>query len=167
MENSSGQTNPNLAPLPLLQPPYLVLPPTGVDQPAGPRIKNWRDLGSEHRKGKKKNPVVCQLSQGEDEDIRQLPTVVISSQSKGIENAWTDWSCGKTTCWRRFVTRTKMVPEEICCLRGYVAWGDMLPEEIPCWRYLAKEYLAKEYPAKEYPAKGVTHHWVQIFVSWL
>jgi len=29
MENSSGQINPNLAPL--LQPPYLVLPHTGVD----------------------------------------------------------------------------------------------------------------------------------------
>ena len=31
-------------PFPLLQPPYLVLPPTGVDQPVGPRIKNWLDL---------------------------------------------------------------------------------------------------------------------------
>ena len=96
MENSSGQINPNLAPL--LQPPYLVLPHTGVDQPAGPRIKNWRDLGSEHREGKRKKPVVRQFSQGEDEDIRQLPTVVRSSQSKGIETAWTDWSCGKITC---------------------------------------------------------------------
>jgi len=79
MENSSGQINPNLAPLPQLQPPYLVLPTTGVDQPASPRIKNWQDLGSEHREGKKKKPVVRQLSQGEDADIRQLPTVVRSS----------------------------------------------------------------------------------------
>jgi len=113
MENSSGQINPNLAP-PLPAPAALssVAPYRGW--PA--RIKNWRDLGSEHREGKRKKPVVHQLSQREDEDIRQLPTVVRSSQSNGTETAWTDWSCGKTTCWRRFVTRTKMVPEEICCL---------------------------------------------------
>jgi len=55
---------------------------------------------SEHREGTRlrKKPVVRQLSQGEDEDIRQLPTVVRSSQSKRVETAWTDWSCGKATC---------------------------------------------------------------------
>ena len=76
-------------------------PKPGTPPPApapGPKIKNWRDLGSEPREGKRKKPVVRQLSQGEDEDIRQLPTVVRSSQSNGTETAWTDWSCGKTTC---------------------------------------------------------------------
>jgi len=93
MENSSGQIN-----LPLLQPPYLVLPPTGVDQPAGPRIKNWRDLGSEHREGKRKKPVVRQLSQGEDEDIRQLHRKL------------------KEICYQnKDSARRDMLPEEIPC----------------------------------------------------
>ena len=66
MENSSGQINPNLGPLPLLKPLYLELPPAGADQPAGPRIKNWRDLGLEHREEteRRKKPVVHQSDWG-------------------------------------------------------------------------------------------------------
>ena len=54
--------------LPLLQPPYLVLPPTAADQPAGPRIKKWREGET--------SQLCISPQRVKDEEIRQLPTVV-------------------------------------------------------------------------------------------
>ena len=92
--------------------------------------------------------VALQLAQGENEEIRQLPTVagwtldnLRSSQSKGMETAWLFRSCGKnnTCCWRRYVARGDMLPEEICCLKRYFARGDMLLKDI-CFR---RRYVAE------------------------
>jgi len=61
-----------------------------------------------------------------------LPTP--HSKSQGMETAWLDWSCGKTTC----------------CCRRYVAGGDILTEEICYWRGYIKEVSCQ----RRYPAKG-------------
>ena len=87
--------------------------------------------------------VALQLAQGENEEIRQLPTVagwtldnLRSSQSKGMETAWLFRSCGKnnTCCWRRYVARGDMLLEEIFCQRRYAAERYMFPKEICCRR---------------------------------
>ena len=62
----------------LLQPPYLVLPPTGADQLAGPRTKKSRDLGLEHREGRRKKEA--------------LPVVHQSSESIGWSNSPTPYT---------------------------------------------------------------------------
>ena len=123
--------------------------------------------------------VALQLAQGENEEIRQLPTVA----------GWTAWlfrSCGKnnTCCWRRYVARGDMLLEEIFCQRRYAAERYMFQKEICCrrrchviegvWpteissqrrylpqrRYLAKGgiWLMEVSSQRRYPAKGETHN---------
>ena len=130
MENSSGQTNPNLVPLPLLQPPYLVLPPYR-GWPA--RIKNWRDLSSEHRKRKNWSQASCAPALTR-RGWRHSPTPHSDKKQLVQRNRNCLDGLGhvgnnmlKEICYQnKDGARRDMLPEGICCLRRYVTRGDTM-----------------------------------------